>query len=120
MSDVCGKIKISPELQRIFNSHFERIYILHYFYGHFRTYKTKPMIEAAIISHFDRYIATQWKLDKVPQDKLLRIQKAIARFIKDFRVLSFTDVDLLTQLTYNDIINFPITTINNKPIKLED
>jgi len=120
MQAVCGKVKISPELQRIFNTHFERIYILHFFYGHIKTYITKRAIIAAVTYHFDRYIKVQWNLEKVPQEKLLRIHKAAGKFLKDFSALSFADVDLLTQLTYNDIINFPITTINNKPIELED
>jgi hypothetical protein len=120
MSDVCGKVKISPELQRIFNTHFEKIYILHFFYGHIKTYITKRAIEAAIIKHYDDYIQRYWNTGKVPQEKLIGIRNAVAKFLSDFKELSFTDVDLLTQLSNEDINNFPITIINKKPIELED
>jgi hypothetical protein len=132
MSDICNInypepnlhsqeiIKISPELQRIFNAHFEKIYILHFFYGHIKTYRTKPAIDRTIVSHYREWFDRHTKLQDVAQWQMDRFRKSLNKFLADFRQLSFTDVDLLIQLNENEINNFPITTINGKPIELEE
>lgn len=118
MPDVCS-IKISPNLQRILNAHFEKIYIMHFFYGHIKTYITKRAIERAIINHYGEWVQRHIKRNDVPLWQIEGIRNSINKFLADFRKLSFTEVDLLTQMDFNDISNFPITTINNKPIDLE-
>ena len=125
MSGVCRKIKISPELKVIFDKNNEKKpdgsqknYILFWFHGFFEG--SRSTIEATIIKHYDDYFKKQWNKGNAPQDKLVKYRNAISEFVNDFRRLSFTDVDLLTQLKFKDITKFPITTINNQSIELEE
>lgn len=133
MPDVCDKVLISSELERIFQKHYERIYMLTWFIGIIRKYRGKfsitKMIRERYLEPSGPNMQNKAMFTRSGNENGLKavgkFTKGTTEFLEDFNNLSHTDIDLIIAL--NDIEargvgtarKSQIKTIGGKPIKLE-